>query len=477
MPVFNRKTSGNAPRRHVTETCFLRLRAMLNTLYLPEIREMLAESDEKGLHEFCTALHPAKTADFMEGLTVAEAWDVLQYADNGTRSELFCFLLPERQTEIIEQSDRRLIALLVGDLPADERVDILNRVDPAVVAEILPLVPQEERRDILRLGAYPEGTAGSVMTSEIAKLPEAMKVGEAIAELARQASDLETIYYIYIVDDDGHLHGVITCRQLISNASKRERQLSEIMERAVVSVNATDDQEAVADKVARYDLLAIPVVDDQQHLLGIITHDDVIDVVREEAVEDAHRQAAVEPLPEGYLDTGLVRLFWNRGMWLVILFVGSLFTAFALDKYDADLEKVSWLVIFIPMVISTGGNSGSQSAALIITAMTLGEISPRDWLRVVRRELIMGVSLGGFLGVIGFFIAYGLLGVASDSLVVPITILLVVICSTLVGSLLPLLFRRLGLDPALMSNPFVAGIIDIVGILIYMQVALHMLEG
>jgi magnesium transporter len=215
-------------------------------------------------------------------------------------------------------------------------------------------------------------------------------------------------------------------------------------------------------------LHAIPVVDHEHHLLGIITNDDIIDVVREEAVEDAHRIAGVEPLDEGYLEIHLLKLVRHRAVWLTILFFTGLLTAFALQTYQDRLEKVLWLAWFIPLIVSTGGNSGNQSASLVITALALGEVRISDWWRIVRRELVVGCLLGGFLAVISYIITLLLVGDPISGLVVPVTILLVVICGTLVGSLLPLLFKRLGLDPALMSNPFVAGIIDIAGIIIYM---------
>ena len=244
------------------------------------------------------------------------------------------------------------------------------------------------------------------------------------------------------------------------------------METEIVSVNVNDDQEEVANKVARYDLLAIPVIDDERHLVGIITHDDIIDVVREEATEDAQRIAAVTPLETGYLRTSLFTLSWKRGVWLVVLFVGALLTAFALRHFEGHFDRLPWLVMFIPLVISSGGNTGSQSATLIITGMSTGDIKLRDWLRVVGRELSMGIILGLALGVVGFVAAYFMRGgMVIEAMVIPCTLLLVVMSGTFIGSMLPLIFKRIGLDPALMSNPFVAGIIDILGILIYMGVA------
>jgi magnesium transporter len=243
------------------------------------------------------------------------------------------------------------------------------------------------------------------------------------------------------------------------------------METDLVSADVLEDQESVAHKVAHYDLLAIPVVDHEHRMLGIITHDDIIDVLREEATEDAHRIAAVEPLDTSYLKTDLLTLARKRGMWLTILFFAALLTALALRHYEQGLEQYVWLAWFVPLVISSGGNSGSQAATLVITALATGDITLGDWFRVFRRELASGMVLGGFLATIGFIAALILTQSGLSALIIPITVLLVVVCGTLCGALLPLLFQRLGWDPALMSSPFVAGIVDIVGIVIYMKVA------
>jgi magnesium transporter len=366
------------------------------------------------------------------------------------------------------------MAELVYTLAPDDRVDVLNRLDPSIVQELLALVSIEERRDILRLSSYPEGTAGAVMTSDVAKFKENMTVQQALDTLLHESDDLETVYYLYIVDDADRLCGLVSARKLISKLRRPQTPLGEIMERELVTVDVDDDQEVVADKVARYDLLAIPVVDDQHRMLGIITYDDVIDVVREEATEDAHRIGAVAPLEHSYLQTGLMTLSWKRGMWLAILFFGALSTAGLLRAFQQRLDSWPWLVMFIPLVISSGGNSGNQSATLIITALTAGDLRVGDWRQVLLRELLVGLVLGLLLGACGLMTAWlmsppgqGL----SQLLVVPASLVLVVLAGTLTGSLLPLGFRGLGWDPALMSNPFVAGIVDSVGIFIYMTVA------
>lgn len=447
---------------------------MINPLYLPEIREMLAEKDTDGLREFFEALHPARAADFMEGLSVSEAWQVLEHAKLSDRVEVFNYFEPTLQISIIEQIERAKVAEVISELAPDDAVDLLNDVDPTVVDELLPLLPSEERRDILHLQSYPEETAGGVMTTDLAKLSEELTPREAMSKLQEFAKEVEVIYYLYIVDEQDHLRGLVSFRQLVSSLGKEDITLGEIMETGLVTVKATDDQEEVAEKVARYDLMAIPVVDEQHRILGLITHDDVIDVVREEATEDAHRSAAVEPLDESYLTSSISTLVWKRGVWLFVLFLAALLTAWVLQHYDETvLGQWPWLAFFIPLVISSGGNSGNQSATLIITALRGNDIELGDWRNVVMRELLMGLILGSALALCG---AVAASFIETDAaLVMPVTLVSVVICGTVVGSILPLVFEKIGLDPALMSNPFVAGIIDIVGIVIYMEVALMLL--
>lgn len=452
---------------------------MINTLFLPELREMLVANNAEELRDFCEAIHPARAAEFMEGLTSEESWQVLQHGDVELRVDIFGYFSKDKQHEILESQEIGDVAKMVAELPPDDRVDLLQEIDPGRLAELLELLPAEERRDFQRLSQYPEGTAGAVMTTEIAKLSELLTIHEALNEIGRQSEEYETIYYLYIVDDEDHLRGLVSARQLLAGMKQPETKLFEIMDTDLVTADVLEDQEDVANKVAKMDLLAIPVVNHQHQLLGIITHDDVIDVMREEATEDAHRIGAVDPLDESYLRTSILTLTWKRGIWLAILFFFALLTAIAIQGYKAEVEKWVWLALFIPLVISSGGNSGSQSATLIITALSRGHITLNDWLRVVFRELMMGVLLGAGLAAMGyaaslFFVDVEML--SKTLLVVPLTLLLVVICGTLTGSVLPLLFEKLGWDPAMMSTPFVAGIVDILGILIYFNVAVQFIQ-
>jgi magnesium transporter len=445
---------------------------MVNPILLPELRLMLAEKDAQGLFEVTTELHPATVADFTEGLTVEETWEVLSHAPLGTQAEIFSYFSNTKQEEMVLGAGRQRMSSLLEEMASDNRVDLLKRLDENVVQELLPLIAKAERHDIVTLLSYPEHSAGSVMTTEYASLPADITASEALSRLRSVAPDNEMIYYIYVIGPERHLTGFISLRDLI--LARPGALISDLMERDVISARVDEDQEEVAAKIARYDFLALPIVDGTGKLVGIVTHDDVIDVVREEAVEDVQRLGGLDPLTVGYLQTRVFTLTWKRGMWLAILFLTALFTTTALKRYDETQRKFDWLVIFLPLIMSCGGNSGTQSATLIISALSTGDVSLRDWYVVVRRELLMGLLLGAGLGLLGLLIALVYVGWPS-ALVVPATVLLVVTCGTIVGASLPLIFRRVGLDPAIMSNPFVSGIIDILGIVIYMNVALALL--
>ncbi|HLA84770.1 MAG TPA: magnesium transporter [Thermoguttaceae bacterium] len=449
---------------------------MTNTLYLPELREMLAENNAAELQEFCTALHPARTAEFMEGLAPEEAWAVLRHAEAPLRVEIFGFFDEEKQIGIIEKAAPAEVAPLIAEMPPDDRVDLLAGVDPKIVDQLMPMIPTEERRDILRLSAYPEGTAGSEMTTEFARLDEQFTVEQAINEVRRKSEELETIYYLYVVDQEDHLRGLISFRQLLT--AKSNTRVDELMERDIVTVNANDDREEVADKVEKYDLLAIPVVDDEYRLVGIITHDDVIDVVREEATEDAHRMGGLTPIAEDLFQAHFVTVWRKRAVWLSVLFVAELFTFTALAYFEDAIATVVALSLFVPLCISTGGNSGSQAATLITRALALGQVTAQDWWRVLRHEILMGLALGLTLGAIGFVRAAltpaSILGAANRwmlALVISQAVAGICLWGTLVGAMLPLMFKRLGIDPGYASSPFVATFVDVTGIVIYFSIA------
>jgi magnesium transporter len=323
---------------------------------------------------------------------------------------------------------------------------------------------------------YQENTAGALMTTDYAWLPAQITVAEALDRLRLQAPDKETIYYVYVLDGHRRLLGVVSLRDLI--LASRQAVVRDIMEKEVVSVRVTDDREQVAKEIARYDLLAIPVIDEERRLVGIVTYDDVIDVVVQEATEDVHRMGAVEPLAENYLQADFVTVWRKRAFWLACLFVAELFTFTALAHFEDAIAAVVALSLFVPLCISTGGNSGSQAATLITRAMALGQVTLGDWLRVLRHELLMGLALGLTLGLIGFVRASltpeSVLGNADRwtlALVIGQAVTVICLWGTLVGSMLPLLFRRLGVDPGIGSSPFVATFVDVTGIIIYFSIA------
>lgn len=451
---------------------------MTNTLYLPELREMLIENNTAELQEFCSALHPARTAEFMEGLSSEEAWNVLRHAAYPARSEIFSYFDPQKQLEIIEQIDRVEIGDLIAHLPADDRVDLLKQVDPQVVNELLPLLPAAERRNILRLRSYAENTAGAMMTTDFARLSRDLTVREALEEIGRQASELETIYYIFIVDEHEHLLGLVSARQLVSAMGRPNTLIGDLMERELVTVDVGDDPEEVARKVARFDLLAIPVVDQEHHMLGIVTHDDVIDTVVEEATEDVHRMGAVGPIAENIMEAPFLTIWRKRAGWLSLLFVAEILTFTVLSGYEEAIAAVVALSFFVPLCISTGGNSGSQAATLITRALAVGHVSLDDWWRVLRHELAMGLVLGLTLGAIGFTQAVltpqSVLGDVDRfrlALVIGQAVAAICLWGTLVGAMLPLFLKRLGIDPGFASSPFVATLVDVTGIIIYFSIA------
>ncbi|MEE2738062.1 MAG: magnesium transporter [Planctomycetota bacterium] len=441
---------------------------MVNPILLPELREMIRNNQKAELTSFCTTLHPATAAEFMEGLTVEESWSTLSHAPLQRQAEIFEFFPLSKQIVMTSGVESTRMARLLEAMSPDERVDLLERVEGEIVESLLPLVAQAERTDIIRLLSFPPESAGSVMTTEYASLTETLTAEKALTALRNQAPHRETIYYIYVLDSERHLRGVVSLAELV--VASKTSSVSEIMTRDVISVRVEEDQEVVARKLARYDFIAIPVVDDIGKLVGIVTHDDIIDVVIEEADEDVMQLGGVLPFEEGYLQTPLFTFARKRGIWLVILFIATMITAVALKEYEREFEQIPWLVLFIPLILSCGGNSGSQSATLIIRALAVGNITMTDWWRIAWREAAVGLILGTSLGCMSYFLAGSLSYWAYGFFVVPISLLLMVVTGTLLGSLLPLGFMRLGWDPAITSTPFVASMIDITGIVLYFSI-------
>lgn len=449
---------------------------MLNMLLLPELRELLAAGDDRTLAEALCDMHPASIAEFSEGLTIEETWQLLGYASLDRQAEIFSFYPLAKQVDMVSEVGRDRMSRLIEVMSPDDRVDLLKRLDAEVVESLVPLVAKAERQDIRLLLSYPEGSAGSVMTTEYATVPADVTVEKAIASLRQQAPSRETIYYVYVVNEVRQLIGFVSLRDLI--LAKPSALVSQIMERDVVTVRVDKDQEEAARELAHYDFLAIPVVDDQRRLVGIITHDDVLDVIVEEATEDALHMGGVSPMEENYLEAAFTVVWRRRAVWLSALFVAELFTFTALASYEDAIQSVIALSLFVPLCISTGGNSGSQAATLITRALALGHVNLTMWWRVLRHELLMGLALGATLGAIAFIRAAmtpaSVLGNADRwmlALVISQSVAAICLWGTLVGSMLPLLFKRLGVDPGYASSPFVATFVDVTGIVLYFSIA------
>ena len=445
-------------------------------LLLPDLRELLATGDTAGVAGFCEALHPAAVAEVLEGLEADENWRVLSCCSAERQAEIFSFFDLPDQLALVETVPRELFSRLIEEMAPDDRVDLLERLDPERVENLLPMVAQAERRDIQRLLSFPDDSAGSIMTTEYASLPVEASVAEALEQLRQQAPNRETIYYVYVIDDGRRLRGFISLRDLI--LARPEVRVDEIMERDVISVRVDDDQEEVAQRLARYDFIAIPVVDTQNQLVGIVTHDDAMDVAQEEADEDAYRSGAVVPLQDDYLSTSLGTLAWKRGGWLVVLLFAAVLTALALQsqRQDPQADDLKWMVLFIPLVLASGGNAGSQSATLIIRALAISQLERGESVKVLARELVLAALLGGGLAVLSFLAALWFVEIPQAA-VVGITVFLVVAMGTVTGAMLPLGFRKMGLDPALMSNPLIAAVVDVVGVIIYYNVARIVIDG
>jgi magnesium transporter len=521
---------------------------------------------------FCETLHPTTVAETLtDSFSVEDVWRFLHSTSIPIQAAIFEYFPLEWQVKMVAGTGRQEMARLIEQMSADDRANLLRKLPPAVGESLLRLVDEADRRDIATLANYPENTAGALMTTDYAWLSANITVEEALERLRLQAPDKETIYYVYVVDESRRLRGVVSLRDLIM--APRRSQLHEVMHTQVVAIHDRDDREKAAQVFSEYDLLAMPVVDSENRLVGIITSDDILDVVVSEATEDVHRMGGVGPLEESYLETSFFRLWRNRAFWLSCLFVAELFTFTALAAFEDAIAEVVVLSLFVPLCISTGGNSGSQAATLITRAMALGQISGRDWFRVFRHEIAMGVVLGLTLGTIGFVRAsFTPESVRSNSpprhdpfvitvpadkelkverepehrwfrspkvevhvtvpqgvpqtiqardkptqidlpedtelreptqdaagnlvyefppkctirqeavprgrlaLVIALAVAGICLWGTLMGSMLPLLFRRLGVDPGIASSPFVATFVDVTGIVIYFSIARVILQ-
>jgi magnesium transporter len=431
-----------------------------------------------------------------EELSVEELRDAWPVLDLGERSDGLRLLEQEDAEELFESlSAHDQMRLLLHWRPGkrrswirllepDDAADVIQEAPDERRGELLALLDEPTRKEVQALLAYEEDEAGGLMNTRYARLRAHMTADEAISYLRRQArSALETIYYAYVLDPDQRLLGVVSLRDLL--LAPPRRMIAEVMETDIVRANDEMDQEQLSRLFAEQDLPVIPIVDSAGVMKGIVTVDDIVDVVEEEATEDIQKFGGMEALEQPYMDSSMREMIRKRGLWLTVLLFGGMLTTFALAGFQEQIDRVTVLALFIPMIISSGGNSGSQASTLVIRAMALGEVRPRDWWRVMRRELLTSVALGAFLGTIGLLRvllwpsaaqAYGehyvLIGV-----VIALSLFGVVLFGAMVGAMLPFLLKRVGLDPASASAPLVATLVDVTGILIYFSLATAILAS
>jgi magnesium transporter len=399
------------------------------------------------------------------------------------REELFWGLPAPDQAELLAAMPEHERRTYLRSLPPDDVADIVQSVAEEEREGLMALLDDVTRGEVRALLAYAEDEAGGLMNPRFVRLRPEMTVDEAIRYLRLQTRRTETIYYAYVLDADQKLLGVVSFRDLL--AAPGDKRVEEVMERDVVTATEETDQEEVARMFADHDLAALPVVDEQGRMVGIVTVDDIVDVVREEATEDIQKIGGMEALDLPYFETGFWELARKRAGWLAALFLGEMLTATAMAHYEEELAQAIVLALFIPLIISSGGNSGSQAATLIIRALALREARLRDWWRVARREVLSGLVLGSVLATIGFFriVLWQKFGnvYGEHYLLVAATVALsligVVMFGTVCGSMLPFILRRLGFDPASASAPFVATLVDVTGLVIYFSIASLVLRG
>jgi magnesium transporter len=458
----------------------------LAALLAPDILVMLeespdaipAETEELHANDLATiaeALPRDSVVAFLNALPVERAADVLEYLDD------------ELRTEVLESMTPHEAAELVTEMTPDDRADALEELEEESIEEILSEIPAAERAETEKLLAYEPDTAGGLMTTEFVSVSEDTPVDEALAAVRRIARSerREAMNAIYTTDANGRVQGVMSLRELL--AAPEGAKVSDIAWQEVVTVPVTADREEVARLTREYDLVAVPVVDQNDVIQGVVTVDDVIDALVEEHTEDVQRFGGMEALEQPYAQIGFLGMIRKRAPWLAALFIGEMLTTIPMKHFEGELQKAIVLGLFIPLIISSGGNSGSQATSLIIRSLALEEVRLRDWWRVFMRELPSGLVLGIILGILGAIriLVWQGFGIAGGygphykmiALAIGVSLIGVVAFGSVVGSMLPFVLRRLGFDPASASAPFVATLVDVTGITIYFYVALLILRG
>ncbi len=441
---------------------------MENEALTTTVREILANRDITTLRELLDDAHPANIANVISELEGSDIWRVLSALPTERRTEVFGYLPPPEQVKLANSLNRRNLAEIFLHMSADERADLFNRLDSGQQEALLPGLAQAERDDIRNLASHEEGTAGAIMTSDYATLAPHLTAFEAIQSLRHEAPDKETIYQAYVIDRDRRLLGTVSLRDLI--VAPTNARVADLMVEDVIFSQVANPQEDVAHKISKYDLIALPIVDDGHRLVGIVTYDDAMDVAEEEATEDFHRAGTVGKLDGSVRDAGIPLLYRKRVFWLVALVFGNLFSAAGIAHYEETISSYFVLVFFLPLLIASAGNAGAQASTLMVRALATGDVEMRDWGRMLGREFavagLLGLTMALIISTIG-----AARGGAEIAAVVGVTMVAVVVIGSVIGMSLPFLLSRFRLDPATASAPLVTSIADVAGVLIYLSVA------
>ena len=441
---------------------------MQENFSMEELMDLLFTRQFRKLKDILTEMNEVDIATFIEELDSEKTVVVFRMLPKELASDVFACLEVDKQEHIINSITDYELGTIVDDLFVDDAVDMLEELPASVVKRVLKNARPDTRKLINQFLNYPDNSAGSIMTAEYVGLKQSMTVEQAFAYIRKNGVDKETIYTCYVMDEKRRLEGVVTVKDLLMNPY--EEGIGNIMDTHVIKAFTTEDQEEVADSFQKYDLLSLPVVDHEERLVGIVTVDDVVDVMEQEATEDFEKMAAMLPSEKPYLKTGVFQLAKNRIAWLLILMVSSMITGGILAKYEAAFAVIPLLVTFIPMLTDTGGNAGSQSSTMIIRGMAVGEIEPGDLFKVLWKELRVGVIVGvilGFVNYVRLVILYP--GREMLCLTVVLSLMATVIIAKTIGCMLPIAAKVFHMDPAIMAAPLITTIVDAVSLIIYLQ--------
>ena len=440
-----------------------------------DIKELLAAKRYIELKERIKELQIPDIAEFIDELDTKNAIIAFRLLPKEIAADVFSYLSSERQGEISTLVDEKELIEIMNDLFFDDKIDFLEEMPANVVKRILRNVSEAERNLINHFLKYPDNSAGSLMTIEFVDLKKEMTVRDALEKIRRIGRDREIVYTCYVTDAWRRLEGIVSLKELV--LASPDVKVEDIMTTDVIYVNTYDDQEDIADIFKKYGFLAMPVVDQEKRLVGIITIDDIVDVIEQENTEDFQRIAAIQPSEIEYLEANPVMLARKRIVWLMILMISATISGYIIRRYQVAIEAVVALTAFIPMLMDTGGNAGSQSSVTVIRSLALGELKFTDILKVIRKELLVSILVGLGLTCVNFIRIFYLEGYdLSITLTISLTLFLTVVFAKFIGGTLPLLAKKVGLDPAIMASPLITTIVDAVSLVIYFSLAVRILH-